>query len=167
MAEADKSKSALPKRRARLLFQQGYRAQRRGDLERATEYYERSIVVHPTAEAHTFLGWTHALRGEFERAIRSCRQAIDVDPEFGNPYNDIGAYSIELGRWEEARPWLEAATHARRYRAYYFPHFNLGRWYEHHFDWDRAERHYVTALRLNPGYSLARRALQLLRARRN
>jgi amidase len=27
-------------------------------LEAAIERYQRSIEVHPTAEAHTFLGWT-------------------------------------------------------------------------------------------------------------
>ena len=165
MAEADKS--ARPKKRARLLFQQGYRAQRDGNLERATECYERSIEVHPTAEAHTFLGWTHALRGDFDQAIELCRRAIAIDPNFGNPYNDIGAYLIEMGEWDQARPWLEAATHAKRYRAYYYPHYNLGRYFEHRFDWDRADYHYQTALRLNPHYALARRALQLLRARRN
>ena len=33
-----------------------------------------------------------------------------MDPDFGNPYNDIGAYLIEMGRLDEAIPWLEKAT---------------------------------------------------------
>jgi len=58
-------------------------------------------------EAHTFLGWTYHFQGRIEEAIAECKLAIGLDPEFGNPYNDIGAYLIELGRFEEAIPWLE------------------------------------------------------------
>ena len=51
---------------------------------------------YPTAEAYTFLGWTYHFQGRIEDAIAECKRAIEVDPEFGNPYNDIGAYLIEL-----------------------------------------------------------------------
>ena len=52
-----------------------------------------------------------------------------MDPDFGNPYNDIGAYLIQMGRLDEAIPWLEKATRAPRYEAPHFPRFNLGRAY--------------------------------------
>jgi hypothetical protein len=39
-------------------------------------------------------------------------RAIQVDPDFGNPYNDIGAYLINLGRHDEAMAWLEQAIGA-------------------------------------------------------
>src|SRR5207253_8419965 len=38
-----------------------------------------------------------------------CKKAIAVDPTFGNPYNDIGAYLIERGEHAQAIPWLEKA----------------------------------------------------------
>jgi len=56
-------------------------------------------------------------------------EGIEVDPEFGNPYNDIGAYLIEQGKHDEAIPWLERALRAARYESYHFPWFNLGRAY--------------------------------------
>jgi len=63
--------------------------------------------------------------GRVEEAIVSA-SAHRVDPDLGT-YNDIGAYLIELGRFEEAIPWLERATEARRYEPRHFPHYNLGR----------------------------------------
>jgi hypothetical protein len=35
--------------------------------------------------------------GLTDDAITECHHAIEVDPDFGNPYNDIGAYLIEQG----------------------------------------------------------------------
>ena len=94
-------------------FQRAYEAQMAGRLDEAIEHYRRSIALHPTAEAHTFLGWTYSFQGRHEDAIAECHTAIAVDPDFGNPYNDIGAYLIELGRHGEAIPWLERAKRAR------------------------------------------------------
>ena len=45
-------------RRATELWQEAYRYQMEGELDRAIDRYQRSIDVCPTAEAHTFLGWT-------------------------------------------------------------------------------------------------------------
>src|SRR5262249_7657354 len=76
---------------------------------------QRSLAVRPTAEAHTFLGWALSYQGKHEEAIAECKRAIAVDPSFGNPYNDIGAYLIELGRGDEAVEWLGRAHAAPRH----------------------------------------------------
>ena len=115
--------------RAWEVLQDAYQAQMEGDYERAVELYQSSLDLHPTAEAHTFLGWTYHFQGRIDEAIVECRRAIDLDPEFGNPYNDIGAYLIELSRFDEAIPWLERAVEAQRYEPRHFPHYNLGRAY--------------------------------------
>src|SRR2546429_587406 len=99
-------------RRATTLWQEAYAHQMQGDLERAVELYQRSIDVCPTAEAHTFLGWTMSFQGRLEEATRECLKAIEVDPDFGNPYNDIGCYLMQQGKLEEAIPWLEKAKRA-------------------------------------------------------
>jgi len=62
--------------------------------------------------AHVF-GLDVSFPGKLDDAIAECKRAIELDPEFGNPYNDIGAYMIEMGRFEEAIPWLERAIEAR------------------------------------------------------
>ena len=163
----DADRTATARRKAREIFRRAYRAQQRGDLDEAMRLYHASLELHPTPEAHTFLGWAHSFRREYEEAMRCCREAIALDPDFGNPYNDIGAYLIELDRWDDALPWLRAALRARRYRSYHYPYFNLGRVHEHQGEWDQAEADYRMALRFEPGYEPARLALFRLQVRRN
>lgn len=145
------------------LLQEAYRSQMEGDLDHAVELYRKSLTAHPTAEAHTFLGWTYHFQGKIEEAIEECKRAIEVDPDFGNPYNDIGAYLISLGRYDEAIPWLERAVEARRYEPRHFPHFNLGRVYVAKGMLTRAREEFQHALRIEPEYDLARQALENLR----
>ncbi|MEW6324943.1 MAG: tetratricopeptide repeat protein [Nitrospirota bacterium] len=145
-------------------FQEAYALQMKGQLEEAVDYYQRSIEVCPTAEAYTFLGWTYSFMGRIDDAIQECYKAIRVDPDFGNPYNDIGAYLIEKGQLDEAIPWLKRAITARRYASYEFPHLNLGRVYEQKGEWTQALAEYRRALAINPNYLLASRALKRLQA---
>jgi len=139
-----------------------YQQQMAGRLEEAVRLYTRSIEHFPTAEAHTFLGWTFSFMERYDEAIDQCRKAIAVDPDFGNPYNDIGSYLIALGRIHEAIPWLEQATRAPRYEPRHFPWANLGRVYEALGEPDRALEHYVKAAGLEPTYRVALEAIDRL-----
>src|SRR2546428_11019587 len=103
------------------LWRSGFGRHRRGDLRAAVELYRRSIETCPTAEAHTFLGWAYAHAGHVDRAIAECKRAIEVDPDFGNPYNDIGVYLIEKGALDDAVPWLQPAKRAPRHEPRHFP----------------------------------------------
>ena len=152
---------------ADLLFQQAYMQQRAGNLAEAILLYQHSIDVYPTAEAHTFLGWTYSMLGRYDDAIEACQMAIAVDPTFGNPYNDIGAYLIELERHREAIEWLEKAIVAPRYEAPHYAWLNLGRVYEKLGPWSEAARCYRKALQLEPDYPEARRRLDALLTRMN
>lgn len=151
------------RRRARSLFEKAYEHQLQGKLDDAEALYKQSIEVEPTAEAYTFLGWTYSFKGRYDEAIAQCRRAIAVDPTFGNPYNDIGAYLIEKGELDEAVPWLEKATQAIRYDSYCFPHLNLGRIWERKGLWYKAMDSYNKALEANPNYTLAIKALARIR----
>ena len=149
--------------RAWEVLQDAYQAQMEGDYDRAVELYQSSLELHPTAEAHTFLGWTYHFQGKLEEAIVECKRAIEIDPEFGNAYNDIGAYLIEQGRFSEAVPWLERATEARRYEPRHFPYYNLGRAFLGQELYNRAMHSFQQALEIEPRYSQARQALDSLR----
>ena len=144
------------------LFQQAYDCQMKGKLGEAVKLYQGSIDTFPTAEAYTFLGWTYSFKGQLYEAIEECHRAIETDQEFGNPYNDIGAYLIELAQFDEAIPWLEKAIKARRYESPAFPYMNLGRIYEKKGEWERAIDSYKTAVTLNPAYQSAKRAMMRL-----
>ena len=140
-------------------FQQAYEAQMRGRLQEAVEHYRRSIEIHPTAEAHTFLGWTYSFQGRLEEAIAECKKAIAVDPDFGNPYNDIGSYLIKLERPDEAIPWLEAAIKSVRYEPRHYPHCNLGQIYWGKGMLAKAQQEFERALEIAPDYRFAQAAL--------
>lgn len=145
-------------------FQKAYEQQLAGEFQQAIELYGRSIEAFPTAEAYTFRGWTYSFLGDYDRAIAECLEAIKVDPEFGNPYNDIGAYLIEQEKWDEAIPWFQKAMIARRYEARPYPYFNLGRVYEHKHNWQQAKECYAKAFSLDKRYMAALAGLRRLRA---
>jgi len=151
--------------RAWELLQQAYQHQMEGEFELAVDLYQRSLATHPTAEAHTFLGWTYHFQGKIEEAIAECKKAIQIDPEFGNPYNDIGAYLIEKGEYDEAISWLEQAIHAKRYESYHYPHYNLGRVYMAKDMLNRARECFERALAVAPKYDLAKQAIEQVRRR--
>jgi tetratricopeptide (TPR) repeat protein len=153
--------------RAAALFHEAFDAQMRGELDEAISLYQQSLLAHPTAEAHTFLGWTYSFQGLLDRAIAECKKAIDVDPTFGNPYNDIGAYLIQMDRHDEAIPWLEKATVATRYEAPHFPHFNLGRAYRAKEMYTRALQCFERALEVRPDYAAARQVVEAIRRKLN
>ena len=161
MSEADRHERAMA------LFQEAYAHQMRKELDEAIRLYQESLALCPTAEAHTFLGWAYSFQGRLDEAIAECHKAIAVDPEFGNPYNDIGVYLIERGDLDGAVPWLERAKQAPRYEPRHFPYMNLGRVYLRRGQWQEALRELEEAARLAPADPGARKMLHEIRARFN
>jgi Tfp pilus assembly protein PilF len=149
------------------LFRRAYSAQQGDDYDGAIELYRRSIAVCPTAEAHTFLGWVYSFQGRYDEAIDECLRAISVDPDFGNPYNDIGSYLIAQGDLYNCVRWFHRALAAPRYEARAFPHLNLGRVYEQRRRLLDAARHYGLALQEEPNFVQAAKALRGVQARLN
>ncbi len=153
-----------PRTRALELWNEAIRFHMNHDLERAVELYTKSIEVFPTAEAYTFRGWAFEGLGRIDDAIAECHRAIEVDPAFGNPYNDIGAYLISKGELDEAIPWLEKAKAAPRYDPRHFPFMNLGRIYAAKGMVKRAIDEFEGALAFAPGDPTCASALKQLRA---
>jgi Tfp pilus assembly protein PilF len=131
--------------RAVRLLESAYERQQAGDLEVAVQLYKASIEEQPTAEAHTFLGWTYSYMGKYDDAIEQCKIAITVDPQFGNPYNDIGSYLIQKGEFDNSIRWLELAKKAPRYEPRHFPYLNLFRVYLKQGRLDAAQREFEQA----------------------
>ena len=134
------------------LFRQAYVLQLLGRLSVAVETYKQSIATFPTAEAYTFLGWTYSWMERYEEAVQEAKKAIMLDPEYGNPYNDIGVYLFFQGSLDEAIPWLEKAISAKRYATPHFPNLNLGGIWTHKGMWDKALKEYLEVLRLFAEY---------------
>ncbi|WP_306599631.1 tetratricopeptide repeat protein [Geothrix sp. 21YS21S-2] len=154
MSTDDKKQEAME------LVSKAYQHHMRGEVDRAIELYTKSLDLHRTPEAYTYRGWARSFQKDFDAAIADCHRAIDLDPEYGNPYNDIGAYYLELGQYEDTIPWLHMALKAKRYESYCYPHYNLGRVYEALDKLEQALDHYRSAVQENPGYALAVKAVE-------
>ena len=135
--------------RALELIEQAMKHQMAREFDDAIRLYKESIAVYPTADAHTYLGWAYSFLGRLNEAIAQCEIAIQLDPEFGNPYNDIGVYLMQQERLDDAIPWLERAKSAKRYEPRHFPHINLGRIYLTKGMLQKALEEFNDALKIN------------------
>ncbi len=165
-AEEKPPREASRIQQAHLLWQRGSLLHVLGEYKKAAQHFRESIAVHPTAEAHTFLGWSLSKLERVHEAIAECKKAILLDPKYGNPYNDIGVYLIELGRPDEAIPWLKKAMQAERYCCYQFAHFNLGRILFNKGQMEEAKRSFERALSYDPNFLPARMALEYIRQKK-
>ena len=136
--------------RALELIEQAMKHQMAREFDDAIRLYKESIAVYPTADAHTYLGWAYSFLGRLNEAIAQCEIAIQLDPEFGNPYNDIGVYLMQQERLDDAIPWLERAKSAKRYEPRHFPRINLGRIYLTKGMLQKALEEFNDALKINP-----------------
>jgi Tfp pilus assembly protein PilF len=142
---------AFLKQRALELWNDGIQHHVQQDFEGAIALYSKSLETCPTAEAYTFRGWAYSELGRIDDAIAECQRAIETDPTFGNPYNDIGAYLIAKGELDEAIGWLDRAKLAERYEPRHFPYMNLGRVYALKGMMVRAIAEFEKALEIQPG----------------
>jgi tetratricopeptide (TPR) repeat protein len=156
-------------RRARALelWNQGAAFHLQGDFQSAITLYNQSIELCPTAEAHTYRGWAYRYLGRIDDAIAECMRAIEIDPSFGNPYNDIGAYLMARGEADAAVEWFEKAKRAARYEPRHFPYMNLARLYADKGLVMKAITELEGALRLQPGDPACLEMIERLRVALN
>jgi len=136
--------------RAIELIGEAMKLQMAEEFDAAIRLYKESIALYPTADAHTYLGWAYSFKGRLNEAIAQCEIAIELDPEFGNPYNDIGVYLMQQQKLDDAIPWLERAKNAKRYEPRHFPYINLGRVYLTKGMIQKALEEFGGALQINP-----------------
>ena len=144
------------------LIAEGQRLVEKQKFTLAKDKFRQSVEICPTAEGYTFWGWMLSFEGRYTEAIHLCEKAIAVDPDFGNPYNDVGCYLIELGRLQEAVPWLQRAKQAARYEPKVFPYLNLARVYMRQLKFDRAMQELRAVLRIDPFNAEAQMQLEVL-----
>lgn len=153
--------------KARKVFAEAYSSHISGQIDEAIQLYQESLKWCPTAEAYTFLGWAMSSRKEYEKAIEYCKLAIAIDPDYGNPYNDIGAYLIEMGFEDDAIEWLKKAIVAKNYDCRFYSYYNLGKIYEEKNLIVKALTCFENAVKINPDFLAASTELEKLKNRLN
>lgn len=133
-SEMSHSLGAFGQRRARDLIEEGLRAASDGRLDQATKRFKDSLRLDRTAEALTYWAWVESSKGNLQAAAHLCREALQIDSNFGNAANDLGSYLAAMGHTDMAISYFEKAKHCEHYSSRHFPYMNLGRIY-----WDRGE----------------------------
>ncbi len=148
---------------APLYFQLGVTAERTGDFEAAVRHFETCLRLDPNFHpAQNYLGYMWAERGlNLEQARQLIEKAVAADPR-NSAYLDSMAWVLfQLGRPEEALPWMERALeHMDEPDATLYDHFGdilaaLGRRAEALQAWQRA-------LELEPENQAIRKKLEAL-----
>ncbi|MFN3873755.1 MAG: tetratricopeptide repeat protein [Ignavibacterium sp.] len=148
-------------------FEKAYRLHISGKIKEAIKAYRKSLSYYPTAKTHTHLGWALSLEKRYEEAIEECKIAIDLDPDYGNPYNDIGTYLIALNKFDEAIYWFQKALDAKDYSTPYIPLYHLGKIYEMKGSFFTALKYYSDSMEQNSEFEPAKTAYYKLVAMMN
>jgi tetratricopeptide (TPR) repeat protein len=106
----------------------------------------RSVLLFNIAQVHAHLK-------DYERAIDVFGQAIEIDPNYSEYYNDRGAVFFKMERFEDAeRDYLQAIALSPPYAEVWI---NLGQCYRAMMRMEDAVRAYARALDLDPTRALA------------
>ncbi|GEM_PF-6797023 len=88
---------------------------KRGDLERAQRYAEKSIALDPDFyQAHHNLGNIFMKRGEFEKALPHYLKAKDQQIALGRAHQSLGLVYLKEGQFNKAIEELSAALRYHR-----------------------------------------------------
>ena len=130
--------------------QQGHQAIFEDQNDLALEKFKRAALLKETAEIMTLIGWSYSLLNNLELAKKYCLKAIELDPDYGPPYNDMGSYLIKEGQLNESLKWFSLAKAAPKYHNREYPYINAGRAYIGQKKFKKALSEFKTALVLAP-----------------
>lgn len=96
---------------ARSYRDQGWRAQKQGNLDAALAFYQKAVAVDPKyAVAYNDIGILLESAGDLDSAVRAYLKAVDVDPDYPNSYSNLALLYEELGDYAHAVScWVKRA----------------------------------------------------------
>jgi len=111
----------------RKLLHQGHELITLKKYDQALLALEQARYIEETAEVLTLIGWCYSLMNKVNNAKKFCLKAIEVDPDYGSSYNDLGTYLMNEGDLGEALRWFDLAKNAPIYQNKEYPFINAGR----------------------------------------
>jgi tetratricopeptide (TPR) repeat protein len=122
----------------------------RGNTDRAMRIYHQLLELDPNmAEAYNMIGYNHAWRGDYARAIENLKKYQFMAPDQANPHDSLGEVQANFGRYDEAMANLKKALEIKPDFAPAYDH--LGVVYEGKGDTARAMESYRRAAELAVG----------------
>jgi len=117
---------------------------------KALESFTKASKIKITSQCLNLIGWVHSLQGNMAQAKEHCLEAIKIDPNLGDPYNDMGSYLLLEGKIKECLEWFNLAKKAKHYVNREFPYINAGKAYLMEKKYDQALHEFSTALEYVP-----------------
>lgn len=129
---------------------------RMGDLDRAEFYFRSFLEMEDSCEAYFYMGLIMGQRNMLEEALEFYYKSVVINPEYGNPCNEIGIILLRMGKDKDAVFWLKKSIRCQRNDAPHISFFNLATLYKM---WNRPERSLQflhRAIELNPEFPEAK-----------
>ena len=105
------------------------------------------------------MGLAHTGMEDWDRAARDFEKALELNPDYGEAWNNLGQVRQTQGRMQEAREAYEQALEIEEYMTPEFAYYNLASLFQEEGDLERALEYAVGSVEKNrrfvPGYELA------------
>jgi tetratricopeptide (TPR) repeat protein len=161
--EAYKRAIALTPGDEDLHFNLGIAYVQNGDLTNAEREYKQALELLPDyPEVHNNLGNLLLRSGRMAEAEEHFTEALKQMPEYAQAHNNLGTLRQRQQRTEDALRCFQKAVESDT--NYWEAHYNLANTYLQLKQPDKAAAEYREALRINPAFETARRALEKISA---
>jgi tetratricopeptide (TPR) repeat protein len=81
-----------------------------GRLDEGRDYLNRALGIDPIDYiVHEYIGWNAFLKGELEEALRYTKRSVEINPENGDGYFNLGRIYSEMNKHEISRECFEKA----------------------------------------------------------
>lgn len=126
----------------------------RKTLDSARICFEKLREQYPDVSCPYFaLGLVQASKKDYQGAIQSYQQAIQLSPKFVDVYLELADKFNQCGQLETGIEWLNKQIASNPTDP--FKYFGLGKGYQLQSDWDRVFKNVNQAIQLNPEFLAA------------
>ena len=125
----------------------------RGEYDKAIELLLTHHDIESSAQIQSTLSSVFKYKGELEQSVKHARNALALNPDLPDTWNNLGSSLRALGRWEEGVTALNEAI--SREPKFALALYNLGNAYLDKRSLQAAVNSYKRAIEANPDYSFA------------
>ncbi|MBX7057443.1 MAG: hypothetical protein K1X75_05210 [Leptospirales bacterium] len=146
---------------ARAFYQEGVSEAQAGNYDAAEFFLLKSIEIDATGGAYASLGWLYgSVLKQEHSAFRCFRNAIRLNSENGDHFNDCGALLLKAGRARESVKWFLRALRCPECTRRHLTLYNLAIVYRRWNRPERSRRFLNLALKIDPEFARARAMLK-------